>query len=194
MFLVLHGQTEWNRAGRMQGRGDSPLTDEGRRQATVAAATLAHHIPDTSRVQIVSSPSGRTRATAAIIAATLGIPERTIRYEPRIMEVHLCAWEGMTREDIEAGWPKLLDGTTYHDWFFRAPGGEDFPAAAHRIGDWLSTIDDHDFLIVVSHGVASRILRGLYAGYPQDQALKQEIVRDATFRLANGTVEKLANL
>jgi broad specificity phosphatase PhoE len=193
MFLVLHGQTEWNLAGRMQGHGDSPLTDEGRRQASVAATTLARHLPDASRVQIISSPSGRTRATAAIIANALGTPASAIRYEPRIMEVHLGAWEGMTREDIEADWSALLEGTTYQDWFFRAPGGEDYLATANRIGDWLSAIDNHDSLIVVSHGVASRILRGLYVGHSKEVALQLEIMRDAVFRLANGTIEKLTD-
>ena len=68
IYLFRHGETEWNVAGKMQGRLDSPLTERGREQALAHGRQLAQlAIPDCSRA---SSP-GRTRATAELIPEPL---------------------------------------------------------------------------------------------------------------------------
>jgi broad specificity phosphatase PhoE len=67
--LIRHGQTDWNRDGRLQGSSDIPLNEAGRGQAVEAAAILA----DQNLRAIVSSPLMRARETARIIADILGI-------------------------------------------------------------------------------------------------------------------------
>src|SRR5690606_7043497 len=70
--LIRHGQTDWNLEGRMQGSTDIPLNATGRDQARVAGGILT----DAGEAWdvVVSSPLGRARETASIIAETLGVP------------------------------------------------------------------------------------------------------------------------
>jgi probable phosphoglycerate mutase len=192
MFLVLHGQTEWNREGRHQGRLDSPLTDEGRRQVRQAGLILKSHLRDVPDVRLVASPRGRTQATARIVAECLGLPDSAIETEDRIAEIHMGQWEGLTGPEIEARWPGCTrSGPTCNAWHFQSPGGEDFDAIAARLRGWLAEQQAHDDLVVVTHGVASRVLRGLYAGHTEAETHDLEIARDAPFRLADGKWEKL---
>jgi len=106
MFLALHGQTEWNRDGRVQGQLDSPLTEHGRRQAVTAARILGGQSLVPGTFEIVCSPLGRTRETARIIAAELGFDISAIRSDERLREVSLGQWDGHTRAEIEARWPE----------------------------------------------------------------------------------------
>ena len=73
LYLLRHGQTEFNVKKLVQGRCDSPLTDLGRKQAGMAAAWLKSHdvVPD----KVVSSPLGRAMDTAQLVACELLGPD-----------------------------------------------------------------------------------------------------------------------
>jgi broad specificity phosphatase PhoE len=183
IFFVHHGETEWNRAGRYQGRLDSPLTAEGRAQAARVAALLAREVRQIRGVRLVTSPLGRAVATARIIGAALGLAFAT---DARLVELSLGAWEGMTRDEIAATAPGALSGASRWDWYFRAPDGESFGACAERLAAFLA--ECREPAILVGHGVAGRILRGLYAGVTRDEALRQKVSRDGVFKLAAGRI------
>jgi broad specificity phosphatase PhoE len=183
IFFVHHGETEWNRAGRYQGRLDSPLTPEGRAQAARVAALLAREVGQIQGVRLVTSPLGRAVATARIIGATIGL---AIATDARLVELSLGAWEGMTRDEITAAAPDALLGASRWDWYFRAPDGESFDACADRLAAFL--VECREPAILVGHGVAGRILRGLYAGLARDAALRQKVSRDGVFKLAAGSI------
>jgi broad specificity phosphatase PhoE len=192
MFVALHGQTEWNRDGRVQGRLDSPLTEHGRRQAVAAARILGDQglVPGT--FEIVCSPLGRTHETARIIATELGFDSSAIQTEARLKEVSLGQWEGHTHAEVQARWPDSIAGSNRYNWFFRSPDGETYDGVARRLKGWLEAHADRDRLVVVTHGIASRVLRGLYGGLAMEDALQLEVARDAVFRLADGRIAKLA--
>lgn len=91
IFLVRHGETEWNRVRRYQGWLDSPLTLDGIAQAE-AVGRLLSRIPEAAGSAIVASPLGRARHTAAIIAESLGDAlghPRPIRFDERLREISL---------------------------------------------------------------------------------------------------------
>jgi probable phosphoglycerate mutase len=157
IYLVRHGWTEWNAVRRYQGRLDSPLTDRGRAQAEAYGRLLAAQ-GLAEPVDCHVSPLGRARATAAIMAKSLALELCT---DPRIAEVSLGAWDGMTEYEIEAEYPNLRDGAG-RAWYFRAPGGETLEAARARAADWLADIEG--VVIAVTHGVIGRIIRGTYLG------------------------------
>lgn len=182
MYLVLHGQTEWNSQGRVQGHLNSPLTELGRKQA----AAVGRILRGKQISGIVSSPLGRTIETARIIAAELGFDTRAIHEDELLKEVSLGQWEGLTHAEVEARWPERLAGSSRHDWYFRSPDGEAYADVAERLGAWLRSNASHENLVVVTHGVASRVLRGLYAGLAVDAALQLEIARDAVCHLNGG--------
>lgn len=190
IYLILHGETELNLAGRAQGRCDSPLTEKGRSEGR-AIGKMLRRLGVAAR-SIVSSPLGRCCATAAIIAAALDFPVGRIASDERLDEVALGAWEGLTEAEIRQGWPAELAGATAFDWYFRAPGGERIPEVRQRLTDFL---DEHEIgegdRILVGHGLSSRLLRGLYADIPVERALELEVDRDAAFILEDRRVLKI---
>ncbi len=188
LYLVRHGQTEFNLARRYQGALDSPLTALGVEQAGWMGALLATLVdPGTP---IVSSPLGRARRTAEIIAdgARLTVPT----LDPRLAEVSLGVWDGMTDEDIDFAFPGARNGTSRWDWYFASPDSERYEAMAARLGEWLgeATASEQP-LVAVSHGVAGRVLRGLYARLDRDEALKLDVPQDAVFRLVEDRIERI---
>jgi broad specificity phosphatase PhoE len=110
ILLLRHGQSTWNADGRWQGRADPPLSDLGRRQAEVAADELAGH----GVVRVWASPLRRAHETATIVAGRLDLP---VRADDRLMERDAGAWQGRTRDEIEAGWPGFLAAGDRPDGF-----------------------------------------------------------------------------
>jgi probable phosphoglycerate mutase len=111
VLLVRHGQSEWNAAGRWQGQADPVLTDLGRAQAFHATRSLG--VVDA----IVSSDLQRAAATAATISAELGVGPLVLDADLR--ERHAGVWSGLTRAEIDAGWPGYLSA----DGELRRPEG-----------------------------------------------------------------------
>ena len=70
IYLLRHGETEWNRAGRIQGHRDSPLTDRGRTQARATGERLRRLIADWPDFRLIASSLGRCRETAGLVAST----------------------------------------------------------------------------------------------------------------------------
>ena len=106
IYLIRHGETEWNRAGRMQGQLDSPLTERGQTQARAVGETLAELTGGGDGLAMVASPLGRTMATATLIAEALGAKD--IAADERLMEMSWGDWDGLTHPEIEARSPGEL--------------------------------------------------------------------------------------
>jgi len=189
ILLVRHGETEWNRERRIQGRFDSPLTERGIAQAH-AIGRLVQKLPEAASARIVASPLGRATRTAEIIARHL--PARPeLRFDDRLREISTGSWDGLTFRDIELRSPGAFDGDGRYEWNFRAPGGETYDIFAARVAEWLSEAVAAPFVIAVTHGVVSRVLRGLYASLPREIALTLPVPQDKVFRLSGGPIEEL---
>jgi broad specificity phosphatase PhoE len=186
IFLVRHGETEWNRQRRHQGRFDSPLTARGIAQARALGRRLAT-LPEAASAPIVASPQGRARRTAEVIREHLpGTPE--LRVDERLRELTLGLWDGLTYREVEAHSPGIFDGDGRDEWCFRAPGGEPYDSFAARLGEWLAEQNEAAPTIAVAHGFVSRVLRGLYADLPPSAALALPVRQDKIFRLSGGVI------
>lgn len=183
-----HGETEWNRVRRYQGWSDSPLTERGIAQAQ-AIGRLLSTLAGTVSAELVASPIGRALHTAEIIRAYLG-DTAPLRLDDRLREISLGSWEGLDHAEIAARAPGIFDGEGHYEWYFRTPDGETYEAFTSRIGDWLGSTGDR-FIIVVTHGIVTRVLRGLYAGLPRTAALRLPVPQDRVFRLAEGTIDEI---
>lgn len=185
IFLIRHGETEWNASERFQGRLDSPLTPKGRVQAAACGNRLARLgvRPD----RFVASPLGRTRQTAEAIAACSPFPH--VSCDARLAEVSLGSWDGLTLVDIDHKWPGVLDGSSPFDWFFRSPDGESYDAARERAMAWLD--DPAGVVVAVSHGLIGRIIRGAYADLPKAETLALPVPQDVIWRLCDGKIEAI---
>jgi probable phosphoglycerate mutase len=190
IYLVRHGQTVSNSERRLQGQADSPLTEQGMEQARRVGLQLKTLVQEPDRWQIIASPLGRTVHTANIIREAIGLQSQ-IALEPRIMEVHVGEWEGLNQAQIEA----MSPGTTIgHDWLTRTPGGERYEDIAARLGAFLTEIDETDgrYRIVVSHGIAGRVLRGLYLKSTMDEIWAHHPPpQDAIFHLSGGAIRRI---
>jgi broad specificity phosphatase PhoE len=189
IYLVRHGETEWNRTRRYQGWSDSPLTERGLAQAE-AIGHLLCGLPEAQSAELVASPIGRAHHTAEIIRECLG-HAAPLRLDDRLREISLGSWDGLDHAEIAALRPGIFDGDGYHGWYFATPDGETYDTFAGRIATWLAEAGKGP-LIVVTHGIVTRVLRGLYAGLPRAEALRQPVPQDRIFRLANGTIEEIA--
>ncbi len=188
ILLLRHGQTEFNREGRFQGHMDSPLTDLGIRQAEAMGGLVRDLIAsDQTGWRIVASPLGRARRTAEIVAANTGLTN--IEIDPRLIEITVGQWDGRLRSEAEA---VAGVGFTRSGWDFSSPDGEPFEAAVERTRTWLNTLppEPQRRIIAVSHGVTSRVLRGVYAGLDRTTALDQPVPQDAVYRLQNGQIDR----
>lgn len=144
LLLVRHGESRWNADGRVQGQGDPPLSEAGRRQARRAADAL-----DALAGPVLASDLRRARETAEILAEGLGCGP--VVPEPALREIDVGRWSGLTHPEIEA-----LDAQGYADW--RAgrleafPGGETRAAFAERVLRGLERAAMAEASLVVAHG------------------------------------------
>jgi len=155
LWLVRHGQTDWNAQGRWQGQTPDapPLNATGLAQAQAVAEQLA--VQDgLTFAAIYSSDLLRARQTAEAIAQRLGLP---IHLDSRLREVHLGVWEGMLGEDVALRYVAELDERRRDPVYSRPPQGESVYEVAARVGQAFDAIarahpDQH--VVVVSHGLA----------------------------------------
>lgn len=191
IYLLRHGETVWNREGRLQGQRDSPLTLKGIGQARAMGLRLAEALEEPRRFTIVASPLGRAWQTATIVSETLGLDPLLIAFDERLMEAKFGAWERLTVDELEAAEPGAWARREADKWRFRVPGGESYAMVAERVTDWLGDVPAAAHWIVVCHGLLGRVLRGLYAGMAVDEIPRLEEPQDALYRLAGGQVERL---
>ena len=150
LYLLRHGQTEFNVKKLVQGRCDSPLTGLGRQQARVAAAWLKAHnvVPD----KVVSSPLGRAMDTAQLVATELLGPDAAVEPCEGIIERCYGTFEEGPHDALPTDvWDPGEDLVPF--------GGEGSRALQERMVDTLTNImgaDGIETLLAVSHGSASR--------------------------------------
>ncbi|MCR6633207.1 MAG: histidine phosphatase family protein [Magnetospirillum sp.] len=187
ILLVRHGETHWNRQKRIQGHGDSPLTLKGIEQAKAYGRTMAGLIGDPAQWRLVSSPLPRCVQTAAILSEVVGLDFAGIELDARLKEISTGHWSGRLKAEMQ---PEELSGEGVNSWFFRCPGGETYEHLATRLSSWLADRRPGEKLVVISHGIAGRVLRGLHAGLEGDRALAGDSPQNAVFRLQPGLTER----
>lgn len=187
LFILRHGETQFNAEQRLQGHCDSPLTDRGQAQARNAGRTLQQHLSGPP-AGIYSSPLGRALQTASLISAALGHPGSQISAEPRLMEFALGDWEQQSIPELQRQHPGLLDA---HDWYLQAPRAESFSAVSARLQDWLSELPAEGEFIMVSHALTGMVLRGLLSGLSYADIWQQDRSQDAFFILEKGVQQRV---
>lgn len=156
LYLVRHGLSTWNVAGRLQGWRDPELTSEGQGQvaATAASFVAVRTHQRLTFAALYSSPLRRAWHTAAAIGAQLGLTPQAV---PDLREMHGGVVEGLTQDEWQQRYPNLIAG--WHDRAnldFGWPGGETrraFRARCVRVMQALAARHDPAAnLIVVTHG------------------------------------------
>ncbi|MGN6148046.1 MAG: histidine phosphatase family protein [Rhizomicrobium sp.] len=189
LYFCRHGETEANVEGRFQGwTRDTPLTAKGREQARAIAATLKTEVSNLSALAYVSSPLPRARTTMEIIRETDGLPRKGYTTDDRIKEINLGAWDGMTDAEVKAR-PDLDYEKRMNDkWNVRVPGGENYADVAARLEDWIASLNTDTF--AVSHGAATRILRGLFQELDWKQMSSLDEKQGVLYRVRGSHLER----
>ncbi|CAM3814080.1 histidine phosphatase family protein [Mesobacillus thioparans] len=154
LYVIRHGETEWNKEKRSQGRLDSSLTDKGKEDARLLGARLH----DTEFKQIISSPSGRTLETAKLIRGEREIPLLT---DERLMEIDLGEWQGKTEDEIKTIYPDEFHTYWNEPDIYTSIGGETFLQVQQRLVDFLEDLEKtvtNGNVLIVTHGVVIKTL------------------------------------
>jgi broad specificity phosphatase PhoE len=117
LYLIRHGESLANAAGRIQGQTDPPLSELGHRQATALAAAMAHLSLDA----VYASPLARALDTARPIAAAHA---REPRVDDALKELNAGVFQGLTWEEVRDRHPAASAAWVAQDPDFRIPGGE----------------------------------------------------------------------
>ncbi len=142
LLLVRHGQSEWNALGKWQGQADSPLTDTGRQQARKAGSVVGKFDA------IFSSDLQRASETAVIISEVLGIGP--VLVEPDLRERCAGLWQGLTREEIEKGWPGALTSGERPEGY--ELDDQVLSRVQHALTKIVNTLESDGDVLVVTHG------------------------------------------
>ncbi len=149
VIVLRHGRTEWNALGRFQGQHDVHLDEVGEAQVAAAAEVLTKRHP----ARLVSSDSMRALRTADALAHVTGLE---VYADPRLREVDLGEWSGLTREQVAERFPEQYDAWIRGEDFPRG-GGETFTTVGQRaraaLEEHLDQLDDAAGpLVLVTHG------------------------------------------
>ena len=150
IWLIRHGQTDWNLAGRFQGHTDIPLNSRG----LIQARELAGKLSGIQFEAIYSSDLSRASQTAAILSQQLNLP---VLADPRLREISQGEWEGMSLTEVREKFKFDPNQANESPETSRAPGGESVNEVAARMkaaADAIAAAYPDGKVLLVSHGLA----------------------------------------
>lgn len=164
LFLVRHAQTLWNHERRYQGQSDVPLSDEGRRQASLLADRLRRAAREIPFDAVWSSDLARARETAEVAAAVLGLP---VRVHGGLREMDFGAWEGLTFAEIERSFPENVAAYLTDPVRTAPEGGESFLQVQARVTAAMEGIlrEGYRRPLIVAHGGSLKAWLALRFGW-----------------------------
>lgn len=146
LALLRHGHTEWNRAGRIQGRSDIPLDAQARQELA------GYRLPEEwAEADLWSSPLSRARETASIVSG------KEPRLAPELIEMNWGAFEGKRGADLIADPQSGYRHIEEWSWDFRPPSGESPAEVGDRLQPWLARLTG-DTVAVCHIGIMRVIL------------------------------------
>ncbi|HCE2452161.1 TPA: histidine phosphatase family protein [Vibrio parahaemolyticus] len=187
IFVLRHGETEFNADKKLQGHCNSSLTSKGCDQARRVGTTLKQYV-ENRPFRVYSSTLGRALQTSQIVCEELNYSYENLNKEPRLKEFSLGEWEQRTIPSLEQEIPNLL---AQNDWYLQAPNCETYESVRERLSSWLSDVAHDEDIVVVSHGLTGIVLRGLLLGMDYTQVWQQDLPQDAFFIIEDGRITRV---
>lgn len=173
LYIIRHGQTEWNIAYKLQGKTDIPLNEEGRRQAEEARKIFNNIDIDL----IICSTLDRAKETCRIINKDKNIP---VIYDERICEIDHGILEGVDARTID--FDELMN--YYIDK--KVEDGESIQEFFNRIYKFLDELEqkykNNEKILLVSHGAVSRAVHCYFNGIPKDGNVKDLMINNCEIK------------
>lgn len=183
VYLTRHGQTEWNLEKRLQGHGNSPLTEAGIKRAK----ELSKRINEIDIEAIYTSPIERAYKTACILRGNKGVEIKT---HDGLKEMNFGDFEGRITEEVmkeNPDWDISLIMQGNLD--MRAPNGETLAEVRERVNEAMEEIikeNEGKSILVVAHGITLKAIMN----YFQDKEVNNEVMGQATLTKINVDGEK----
>lgn len=165
-YLVRHGETEWNKLGKFQGRSDIKLNNRGLSQAKESAQAAA----EWGHTAIYASPLSRTMQVAEEIKLATSV---NIVTKSGLMELQLGDLEGVTGGEMLAGWPDVFHAWRESPELVNMPNGESLIQLQERAWETIMEIErahgngeSSESVVIVSHNFAIRTMICALVGMP----------------------------
>ncbi len=184
LYIVRHGETEYNVQKRMQGSIDSPLTERGRAHAV----DLRDHLKEVHFDRIYSSPSERACRTAEIIRGKKTTP---IEVEAEFREMNLVHWEGKSKEELTALYPEEYDRFWNEPQLHQLEGGHTFYEVQERVIAMLQKLiheNKSGNILIVTHSVVILTISVFFRQLPIEKLWEPPYIHDTSVTLL--TAEK----
>ncbi|WP_462410295.1 histidine phosphatase family protein [Neobacillus sp. Marseille-QA0830] len=188
IYITRHGETQWNKEGRLQGWGDSELTEKGLENAI----RLGERLSATPIDVIYTSPSGRAVQTSKLVRGDRDIP---IAYEHDFKEINLGDWEGKQQDEI------VQDHEQEYTHFWNAPhlydhrphNGEGLADFKQRVELALKklTVDHEDgSILIVAHAGVIKALFSTIMGIPTERFWDDPFIHGTSLTVVHWNGEK----
>lgn len=175
LYLVRHGETDWNVEARLQGQRDIPLNEFGRVQPEEAARRLQAVCPGFAELDYVSSPLSRSRETMERMRTSLGLEPGAYRLDERLKEISFGRWEGLTWKELRGRDAPSATARERDKWNYVPPGGESYAMLADRVQPVIEAIVRDT--VIVSHGGVARAILARSCGLSEREAPVLDILQ-----------------
>ncbi len=162
LILIRHGQTVWNKIGRYQGQADIELSELGLEQA----AQLGKNFPYTDVKAVYASSLKRAMDTGRAVADRFGLE---VVGCDELREIYFGDWEGLTYDEIHAGWPEAHEGLFNRPDITVCPNGESFAQVQERAVAKLQELlkkHEGETFVIAAHGGVNRTILCYALGLP----------------------------
>jgi len=167
IYLVRHGETQWNKENRLQGWKDSPLTDKGIKHAQL----LGERLSNINFNAVYSSPIKRAYQTAENICLGRDI---SIQVEENLKEINFGDWEGKTRDELQQKYKNEFDHfwNSPHKFDHKSNNGEGINDFKQRLEAALKKLTSDNLngnILVVTHAIAIKAILTSIMNFPTEK-------------------------
>lgn len=195
IYLLRHGETEFNRKGRCQGVLNSDLTEKGIKQVKTNGRLLKHELINIDKENIImySSPLGRTVDSTEIILKEIDYRVSKVIYDDNLKEGDLGIWGGKCIKEIKK---------THNDidfsklsWYFNSPNGENFKDIETRCEKFVNSLEDikEGNIIIMSHGLLGIVLRSYLLQITKKEAVSQGVPQNGFYLIYNNKLKFISS-
>ncbi|MBU5465881.1 alpha-ribazole phosphatase [Virgibacillus sp. MSJ-26] len=180
IYLIRHGQTDWNIRGKLQGSMDIELNQTGITQAKLLSNTLLNS--DYNFSAIYSSPQKRAIQTAQILSELTKVKYVSIE---GLQEINFGEWEGLTWNEIEERYPAQYKKWSVNQRYSKPPKGESYQELLNRVLPAIHKVikRNRENVVIVTHRAVIMCLQCYLTNTPFDQMMK--------FNMDNSSILKL---
>ncbi len=193
IYLIRHGETDWNVEVRFQGAKNIDLNAKGRIQARQNGEALARLLGENANdFDYVSSPLTRARETMALIREAMRLPPDDFIIDERLIEISFGDWEGRTLSELEKDSSGKIAERAANKWSFLPPGenAESYEILSWRVAAWLQSLEKP--VVCVCHGGVIRTLFHLITGLDGDKAAEISTPQDQILKIEGDSMRWLA--